>query len=311
MQHLYRFSLKQLSVFVTIAETQSVSVAAQQLAMSQSAASMALSQLESGLGQRLFERQGKRLRLNHWGHWLRPRAKRILMESQHVMQGFAGQQIISGELAVGASQTIAEYFLAQIISRLDQDYPDLVISPQISNTESVVGGLLDYRLQLGMIEGHCVDSRIVQQVWCEDHLVVVAGQQHPLATKSQVNLASLSRARWVLREGGSGTREIFNGAIHGKITRLKVWREYNHVPSLIALVANGAYLSCLPWRSVEQAVQAGQLVRLTTPDLDMRRSFNFVWRKDSSQNPLRDCLIEQALALNTGSIPHPSLDLLS
>ncbi|MGY5451007.1 LysR substrate-binding domain-containing protein [Agarivorans sp. MS3-6] len=297
MQHLYRFSLKQLSVFVCIAETQSVSIAAQQLSMTQSAASMALSQLETGLGQRLFERQGKRLRLNHWGHWLRPRAKRVLMESQHIMQGFAGQQIISGELAVGASQTIAEYFLAQIISRLDKDYPDLVVSPQISNSEVVVAGLLDYRLQLGLIEGHCVDSRIAQQVWCEDQLVVVAGLSHPLAAKQAVNLASLSRARWVLREGGSGTRDIFNGAIHGKISKLKVWREYNHVASLIALVANGAYLSCLPLRSVEQAIQAGELVALNTPDLDMRRTFNFVWRKDSSQNPLRDCFIEHALEL--------------
>ncbi|MDO6764868.1 LysR substrate-binding domain-containing protein [Agarivorans sp. 1_MG-2023] len=294
MQHLYRFSLKQLSVFVCIAETHSVSAAALQLSMTQSAASMALNQLETGLGQRLFERQGKRLRLNHWGHWLRPRAKRVLMESQHIMQGFAGQQVISGELTVGASQTIAEYFLAQIITKLDKDYPDLVIHPQISNTEVVLAGLLDYRLQLGIIEGHCSDSRIAQQVWCEDQLVVVAGKQHPLASHEEVNLAKLSRARWVLREAGSGTRDIFNGAIHGKITKLKVWREYSHVPSLIALVANGAYLSCLPLRSVEQAIQVGELIALNTPSLDMRRTFNFVWRKDSSQNPLRDCFIEQA-----------------
>ncbi|GAB1621649.1 LysR substrate-binding domain-containing protein [Agarivorans aestuarii] len=297
MQHLYRFSLKQLSVFVSIAETHSVSVAAQQLAMTQSAASMALNQLETGLGQKLFERQGKRLRLNHWGHWLRPRAKRVLMESQHIMQGFAGQQVISGELSVGASQTIAEYFLAQIIAGLDKSYPDLAISPQISNTEAVIAGLVDYRLQLGIIEGHCSDSRITQQVWCEDQLVVVAGKQHPLAELEQVNLSRLSRARWVLRETGSGTRDIFNGAIHGKITKLKVWREYSHVPSLVALVADGAYLSCLPLRSVEQAIKAGELIALNTPDLDMRRSFNFVWRKDSSQNPLRDCFIEHAMSL--------------
>ncbi len=298
MQHLYRFSLKQLSVFVCIAETQSVSVAAQQLAMTQSAASMALNQLETGLGQKLFERQGKRLRLNHWGHWLRPRAKRVLMDSQHIMQGFAGQQVISGELAVGASQTIAEYFLAKIIANLDKEFPDLVVHPQISNSEVVLAGLLDYRLQLGIIEGHCNDSRIAQQVWCEDLLVVVAGKQHPLANLPAVNLARLSRARWVLRETGSGTRDIFNGAIHGKITKLKVWREYSHVASLIALVADGAYLSCLPLRSVEQAIHAGDLVALATPDLDMRRSFNFVWRKDSSQNPLRDCFIEHACALS-------------
>ena len=292
-----KFTLKQMLVFEAIADTGSVSLAAVQVSLSQSAASMALAQLEEALGKPLFDRQGKKLVLNQWGHWLRSRARRLLFDARQIDLGFRGQHLLSGELSVGASQTVAERLLPELISQLDNDFPELRIPLAVDNSEHVVEGLINYHFDLGIIEGRCDDNRIAQERWCKDHLVVVAAAHHPYAGQPRVSMAQLEEAKWVLREPGAGTREIFDSAIHGRLTNLQVWREYSHVPVLISLVSRHVYLSCLPYRSVEQAVTSGTLIILPVPELNMERTFTFVWRKDAGDNPLRDCVIKAAKRL--------------
>jgi len=111
-------------------------------------------------------------------------------------------------------------------------------------------------------------------------------------------MAQLEEAKWVLREPGAGTRDTFDRAIHGRIQKLNVWREYSHVPVLTALVANHYYLSCLPYRSVASLVESGALAILPVVGLNMNRSFTFIWRDDAAANPggnpLRDCLLKAA-----------------
>lgn len=291
------FTLKQMSVFDAIAETGSVSHAAVQLAMTQSAASMALSQLEQQLGQPLFERVGRRLQLNSWGHWLRPRARRLLLDASQIEQGFRAQHLFSGELQLGISQTIAEILLPGLVCRLEREVPQLRLLPHVSNSEQVLHALISHDLGLGVIEGRCDDSRMELSHWCDDHLVIVAHANHPLALQSSVSLFELEQARWVLRETGSGTREIFMNAVYGKLPKLNIWREFSHVPTILALVSQSSYLSCLPERVVSPAVTRGELAILTVPDLNITRQFHFVWRKDSGADPLRDCLLEQAKLL--------------
>ncbi|MFM2480686.1 LysR substrate-binding domain-containing protein [Celerinatantimonas sp. YJH-8] len=291
------FTLKQIAVFDAIAQTGSVSHAASQLALTQSAASMALAQLEQQLGQPLFERIGRRLVLNSWGHWLRPRARRLLLDASQIEQGFKGQHLFSGELMLGISQTIAEILLPGLVCRLEHEVPQLRLIPQVSNSEHVLQSLLSHELNVGVIEGRCDDSRMQLSHWCDDHLVIVANARHPLAQQPAVSLAELSQARWVLRESGSGTREIFMNAIYGKLSKLNIWREFSHVPTILALVGQSNYLSCLPERVVTKDNYDGKLAILKVPDLNIMRQFHFVWRKDSGNDPLRDCLLEQAQLL--------------
>lgn len=289
-----KFSLKQVAVFDAIADSGSVSQAAETLSMTQSAASMALSQLEGALGKQLFERQGKKLVLNQWGYWLRPRVKNLLSDVNQIEQGFSGQHLLSGDLNLGVSQTIAEHLIPDLISELDHDFPQLRINLIVENSEHVIDGLLDYRYELGVIEGRCDDERLMQNHWCKDHMLIVASPHHPYASQDAVSLTQLEEARWVLREQGSGTRDVFDSIIHQRIERLDVWREYDYVPVLIALVCRGQYLSCLPQRSVQKAIEAGELVALNTPDLAVQRSFSFIWRKGVTDNPLRDFVIKRA-----------------
>ncbi|MBW8189508.1 LysR family transcriptional regulator [Neiella marina] len=292
-----RYSLKQLAVFDAVASLESVSLAADKLALTQSATSMALAQLEKMLGRPLFERQGRRMVLTHWGMWLRPKAKQLLFDAQQIELGFYDQHIISGELSLAASQTAAEHLVPELISHIDSSFPELRIRFEVDNSEGVLDGVRNYQFDLGIIEGRCDDSRVEQQIWCHDHLVIVASAHHPFANKESVSLAQLEQARWVLREHGAGTREIFDSALLGLIEDLDVWREYEQVPVLRQLVADSQYLSCLPYLDVVKFVERGDLVVLKVPDLSIERPLSFIWRNDRTENPLRDCIKREAIRL--------------
>ncbi|MBY8285817.1 LysR substrate-binding domain-containing protein [Vibrio fluvialis] len=295
-----RYSLKQLAVFEAVADCGSVSAAADKLALTQSATSMSLAQLEKMLGRPLFERQGKQMALTHWGMWLRPKAKKLLQDAQQIEMGFYDQHLLSGEIRLGASQTPAEHLVPDLISIIDSDFPEIRIELGVKSTQGVIEGILDYNYDLGIIEGRCDDNRIHQEVWCRDHLTVVASAHHPFAKRDFVSLAQLEQAKWVLREHGSGTRKTFDSSIHKLIADLDVWREYEHVPVLRSLVANGSYLTCLPYLDVERYIQSGQLVALNVPELNMERTLSFVWRADMSENPLAECIKREGLRMMKG-----------
>ncbi|OKL44745.1 LysR substrate-binding domain-containing protein [Pseudovibrio exalbescens] len=289
-----RYSLKQLAVFDAVASSGSVSQAADKLALTQSAASMALSQLEKTLGRPLFERQGRGLVLTHWGHWLRPRAKQLLFDAKEIELGFYDQHLISGEISVGASQTGAEHLVPDLISNLDREFPELRINVEVHNTEKVTQGVREFRYDLGIIEGRCDDSRLQQDIWCHDHLVIVASKHHPYAAYERVSLTQLEQAKWVLREPGSGTRAIFDAALFGVIDDLDVWREYEHVPVLRSLIANGPYISCLPYLDVIKFIESGEFVALNVPEIQIERPLSFVWRTNAEENPLKEVIIREA-----------------
>lgn len=292
-----RYSLKQLAVFDAVADSGSVSQAAEKLSLTQSATSMSLAQLEKMLGHPLFERQGKMMTLTHWGMWLRPKAKKLLQDAQQIEYGFHGQHLLSGEIKLGASQTPAEHLVPDLISIIDNDFPEIRIKLGVQSTDSIINGVLDYQYDLGIIEGRCDDNRTAQEVWCRDHLTVIAASHHPFAQCKQVSLAQLEQAKWVLREHGSGTRKIFDSSIHHLISDLDVWREYEHVPVLRSMVANGPYLTCLPYLDVEQFIEQGQLVTLNVPELNMERTLSFIWRIDMVENPLAECLKREGLRM--------------
>lgn len=238
--------------------------------------------------------------LTHWGMWLRPKAKKLLQDAQQIEMGFYDQHLLSGEIRLGASQTPAEHLVPDLISIIDSDFPEIRIELGVKSTQGVIEGILDYKYDLGIIEGRCDDNRIHQEVWCRDHLTVVASAHHPFAKRDFVSLAQLEQAKWVLREHGSGTRKTFDSSIHKLIADLDVWREYEHVPVLRSLVSNGSYLTCLPYLDVERYIQSGQLVALNVPELNMERTLSFVWRADMSENPLAECIKREGLRMMKG-----------
>ncbi|MDG0902272.1 LysR substrate-binding domain-containing protein, partial [Pseudomonas sp. L01] len=203
-----KFTLRQLEVFVAVAQQESVSRAAEGLSLSQSATSTSLGELERQFDCKLFDRAGKRLTLNALGRQLLPQAVALLDRGEEIENLLNGKTAF-GSLDLGATLTIGNYLATLLIGAFMQRQPDCRVRLHVHNTAQVVQQVAHYELDLGLIEGDCRHPDIEVQPWMEDELVVFCAPQHPLARRGGADLERLTREAWILREQGSGTRLTF------------------------------------------------------------------------------------------------------
>ncbi|MGQ7195673.1 LysR family transcriptional regulator, partial [Escherichia sp. HC-TM1] len=171
-------TLRQLEVFAEVLKSGSTTQASVMLALSQSAVSAALTDLEGQLGVQLFDRVGKRLVVNEHGRLLYPRALALLEQAVEIEQLFRED---NGAIRIYASSTIGNYILPAVIARYRHDYPQLPIELSVGNSQDVMQAVLDFRVDIGFIEGPCHSTEIISEPWLEDELVVFAAPTSPLA----------------------------------------------------------------------------------------------------------------------------------
>ncbi|MDX9886900.1 LysR family transcriptional regulator [Thauera sp.] len=304
-----RFTLRQMQVFVEIARSENVSRAAEALSLSQSAASAALAELENQFDQQLFDRKGKRLRLNDQGSLLLPHAVELLDRASEIEALLRGERGL-GSLRVGATLTIGNYLLPLIVSNFLQAHPESRVRLQVHNTATIAGMLLHHEIDLGLVEGQVVDPELEVETWVEDEIVVFCAPGHPLAGRGSVAFAEIADQSWILRERGSGTRATFDAALRhwpgGIVPRL----ELEHTEAVKRAVESGLGLGCLSRLALRDAFRRGSLVALETPELDLRRRFSFVWHRGKYHSAamrrfLEDCRAFTAGARRSDQIPLP------
>ena len=274
-----RFSLRQLEVFLATARFENVSRAAIALAMSQSAASGALKELESQFEVQLFDRLGKRLQLSELGRQLRPQAERLLAEAQSFEAALGGEQG-SGSLRLGATLTIGNYLAVPMIAAFRERFPGAEISLQGANTETIARQVADFELDLGMIEGELNHPQLQTLHWREDELQVFAAPGHPLAGRRSVSARQWLQLQWIVREPGSGTRQTFDRAMHGILTDLDIAMELQHTEAIKRAVEAGLGVGCLSRISLKEAFFRGSLVPLPVPQRDFSRQLNLIMHRD-------------------------------
>lgn len=273
-----RYTLRQLEVFVAVAQHESVSHAARALALSQSAASTALAELERQFDCRLLDRIGKRLKLNALGFQLLPKAVALLDRAEEIEELLRGQQGI-GILDVGATLTIGNYLATLLISDFMQQHPGSRIRLQVRNTRTIIEGVRHHELDLGLIEGQCEDEDVITQPWVEDDLAVFCAPGHPLAGQGPVELDRLLREDWIMREQGSGTRLTLEQAARHRRGRFNALLELEHTEGIKRAVESGLGIGCVSRLALRDAFRRGSLVPIPTPDLDLSRQFAFIWHR--------------------------------
>ena len=273
-----RFSLRQLEVFLATAHFQNISKAADKLAMSQSAASSALKELEQQFDILLFDRVGKRLQLNEQGRLIRSRAEALLEQAREVEFALM-QHKDAGPVKVGATLTIGNYLAVNILGKLLAEQPDAEVSLTVANTEQVMKQVLNYDIDIGMIEGEVQHSDLEIIPWREDNLCVFCAPDHPLANKPEITDSDLIKHAWVMREAGSGTRQAFDRAMHGILPEIKINLELQHTEAIKRAVGNGLGLGCLSRITLLDAFIRGDLVVLNPPNRDFSRTLYFIMHK--------------------------------
>jgi DNA-binding transcriptional LysR family regulator len=269
------YTLRQLEVFLAAAHTENITRAAQQLSMSQSAASSALKDLEKQFSIQLFDRVGKRLQINELGRALRPQAESLLDQAQALEHAFKQHDCI-GEIKIGATLTIGNYLAVDIMAEFIQRHPSASVQLHVANTEAIGQQVLSFNLDMGLIEGDFQHPDLEVTPWREDELQVFCSPLHPLAKKSSLTDDDLVKAQWILREPGSGTRQAFDRAMHDLLPSMTIGLELQHTEAIKRAVENGLGIGCLSRVSLEAAIDSGRIIALPTPSRDLRRNFYFI-----------------------------------
>jgi DNA-binding transcriptional LysR family regulator len=266
-----RLTLRQLLVFSAVAETGSTVAAAQRLALSQSAISGALGELERMLGATLFDRVGKRLLLNDRGRAMLPRARVLLDGASGLERDFGRDAVGAGsvQLRLAASTTIGNYVLPALIARFEKKWPGARIDVQVGNTRDASEAVARLEVDMGLIEGACREREVAAEPWVTDELVIVAAAHHPLLGSRKLSVQALREAPWLQREPGSGTREAVEQAL---LPHLHQWRNETQLGSTEAIMqgaAAGLGLACLSRFAVQDLIALGRLrlVKTTLPRL--------------------------------------------
>ncbi|MFG6653953.1 DNA-binding transcriptional regulator YeiE [Scandinavium sp. M-37] len=276
-------TLRQLEVFAEVLKSGSTTQASQMLSLSQSAVSAALTDLEGQLGVQLFDRVGKRLVVNEHGRLLYPRALATLEQATEIEQLFRED---NGHIRVFASSTIGNYILPEIIARYRRDFPALPLELSVGNSQDVINAVSDFRVDIGLIEGPCHAAEIIAEPWLEDELVVFAAPGSPLLT-GDVTLARLAEAPWILRERGSGTREIVDYLLLSHLPEFHMGMELGNSEAIKHAVRHGLGISCLSRRVIAEQLDSGTLVELQVP---LPRLTRMLWRIHHRQKHLSNAL---------------------
>lgn len=292
-----RYTLRQLEVFVATAHHENISRAARDLAMSQSAASGALKELEDQFGVRLFDRVGKRLRLNGLGRRLRPQAESLLGQARSLEQAIQDVEV-AGQLQVGATLTIGNYLAVGMIADFRRRFPGADISLTVANTETIAAQVADFELDMGLIEGELNHPDLHAIHWRQDELVAFAAPDHPLAGYGALDDRALKTLPWILREPGSGTRQAFERAMRGILPDLVIAMELQHTEAIKRAVEAGLGVGCLSRISLEDAFRRGTLAPLEIAGRDLHRDLYLITHRDK----FHSAALRQWLALCLESV---------
>ena len=273
-------TLRQLEIFKAVALTGRVTAAAEQLFISQPAASMALSELEKHLGP-LFDRHlGASLTMNDSGRSLLPMAVELVDRAKEIEQQFVeGGCYEQGVLKINASSTVGNNLMPAVLKKFGQVYPNIRTELTIDNTRVIVDRLVNMEIDLAVVEGTCLHPDIDVTVWSKDELVIICEPNHRLAGRKNVQLEELVDEEWILRESGSGTRELFDEVIASRLGTPRIALSLNRAEAIKQAVAEGLGIGCISGLAVKRAVNGGLLGVIDVTDLSLKRYFYLLLNK--------------------------------
>ncbi|MBL4903652.1 LysR family transcriptional regulator [Desulfotalea psychrophila] len=279
-------TLRQLEIFIAVAETAQVTKASKKLFVTQSAVSMALAELESQLGGSLFDRHGRSLLLNERGRYLLPLSKEILYQVANVVNSMSVKNdTLVGRINVVASTTIGDYILPYLIGAFKRIHPQIHINLLVHHTRYAESLVLDGKVEVGFVEGPVDNPDTVKRLWFKDELVVIAGPMDPLSQKHSFDVKKdFTNTRWIMREEGSGTVAIFKKKMKNYLDQINVVMEMGHPESIKKAVESGVGLACLSYLTVCREVEHGWLKTLQFEGVDMKRKLHIISRKNHKMN---------------------------
>jgi LysR family transcriptional regulator, transcriptional activator of the cysJI operon len=261
-------NLHLLRMFLTLVERQSFSRAAEALYVSQSAVSKGVRELENQLDLPLIERGAgaktqRGVQLTDSGQALYEHARGIFAMERIAIEDIRDRiELRKGRLRIGASTTVAGYWLPTCIARFVRQHPGVEFDLTVANTSEIGHAIVDGRIDAGFVEGAVSDARIEARQWKSEALLLVAATDSPVGARRRPTTAELSKQTWLVREPGSGTRQVTQSLIEARGIAPRTWAEIGSNEAIARAVAAGAGVAVLPAVVVADLIAIGRLRRL-------------------------------------------------
>lgn len=282
-------NLRQLEVFIAVADTRSFSKGADVIFMSQSTVSQHIFALEDEFGLKLFDRTGKGALLTEGGKLLLEQARRLLNFAREIptaIERFKG--VDEASLRIAASSIPGEYLIPAVLPLLISKYPGLHINVTQGNSRKVQELLLSEQVELGVVGGQFAPDDLEFSPFTTDEIVLVVAAGHRWAGRGPIQVAELLKEPFVVREAGSGTGQatimaLRNVGIETESVREAVSLGSNHAVTQAVIAGVGvSFVSAL---SVEVEVAQGSLVRVPVEGVSITREFYLATRKGRVPSP--------------------------
>lgn len=290
-------NLHQLQIFATVAKHLSYSVAAEELFMSQPAASQQVKALERNLNVKLFERVGHSLYLTEAGEAILENALAILSaraEMEQVLAQLRGST--RGRLALGANTTGGMYVIPPIVRSFREPHPEADVTLQIETTNRICDRVMQNMIDVAVVTGPVQDGRLVIRDLCADELYAICSPAHPFAQRSAVTLADVAAESFVVPEPGSRTRLLVEQAFAERGHKLRVTMQLPGTESVKKAVEANLGLAMVSKYAVQRELAHGVLARVSIEDLAIDRPIHILYRKGKHLSPLARSFLAFAAA---------------
>lgn len=282
-----------LRVFVSAARQLNFTKCAHEVHISQPAVSKHINELEKQFGLALFERRGAQLALTREGELLLKHAEVILEQYKTLTYDMSLlSDKIKGELRMGASTTIAQYFLPSILATFKQKFPDIELSLVSGNSTQIEEDLLNHRIDLGMVENGSRSNGLHYESFMPDELVLVSGTRSSYAGMDSISLEQLRQIPLVLRENGSGTLDVIarSLAAHSyRLNQFNIVMQLGSTEAIKSFIQNSDSLAIVSVIAIRKELQDGNLKIIDIDGLEMTRRFAFVSRQGEDDRIVNRC----------------------
>jgi DNA-binding transcriptional LysR family regulator len=269
-------SLHHVVVFNSVAKSLNMSKSAKELLVTQSAISQTIKDLETKFSVKLFLRKNRRLYLTEEGkefYYYTKKIFDILEEAKLCLENF--NTLKKGRVSIGASMTIGNYLLPELIVKFKQSYPDIDLSLFIGNSAEVIEKMRTSEIDIALIEGlpYTNDKSIKITRFAKDKLSFICSPQHRFALMQKVALKDLLKEQFIMRERGSGTRQIIEAEFAKVGTHVKVAYEFNNPEAIKNAVSCNLGISALSDLIIKNELQMGMLKEIPVSTIKIYRWF--------------------------------------
>ena len=285
-------NLNHLRVFASVAEQGSLTRAARELRVSQPAISKQLSDLEEDVGAQLVDRLPRGVRLTEAGAVLLTHAQRILQAERAAQQDLRDLRGLGrGKLSVGASTTVGSYLVPSLLGELHRQHPGVQLDLTIANTAAVQSAVVENRCDVGLIEGFVSSDLLAVETLITDDMVGIAAPAHPTLPKAPLRAAALRDLPLLMREQGSGSREVVEAALRKLGLSPTPVMSLGSTEAIKSAVIHGLGIAFVSRLTVEHELRTKRLLELTFSDLQIRRDLYLVTLKGKRHSPAASAFI--------------------